>query len=277
MASRYHRLHFEFRDILTAWLSRRLEGLTYTVRHGLIRGMKRRGGLGFLPEFLTSEPSAEQRFFGSLSLEGRVVYDVGAFEGVFTLFFSRRAKCVVAYEPHPGNYSRALANLRLNNVSNVELRPMALGESEGSATLTFDRIMPGAASCDPRISQQMVETSDDCQSVTVPVIRLDDDIQRCGLPPPDFVKLDVEGMEMSALRGMSQTLKKHQPDVYLEMHGANRAEKEQSTTALVEFLAAHGYRDLLHVESERVVTVATASVAAEGHLYGKGAGHRPGT
>ena len=40
-------------------------------------------------------------------------YEIGAFHGILTLFFSSRAKLVIAYEPNPPSGNRLLRNLRL--------------------------------------------------------------------------------------------------------------------------------------------------------------------
>ena len=60
----------------------------YVVRHGLAKGLKRRGGLGFVPQM--GRLSLEETFLEGLDLAGQTVYDIGGYEGVFTLFFARR-------------------------------------------------------------------------------------------------------------------------------------------------------------------------------------------
>lgn len=39
-----------------------------------------------------------------------------------------------------------------------------------------------------------------------------------GLPGPTVVKIDVEGAEVAALRGMTETLRTHRPVVIVEVH-----------------------------------------------------------
>jgi len=61
--------------MLVAFVSQRLFGnYTYTIRHGLASGMRRKGGLGFLP--VNSGETAETEFLRKLPLAGKVVYDV---------------------------------------------------------------------------------------------------------------------------------------------------------------------------------------------------------
>ena len=67
--------HYSLRHRVTTWISQNLLGnLVYTCRHGLIKGLRRKGGLGWLPETVSkSVETAEHRFWGSLDLKGKVV------------------------------------------------------------------------------------------------------------------------------------------------------------------------------------------------------------
>ena len=107
-----------------------------------------------------------------------------------------------------------------------------VGESEGSIELACDPLMPGAASGDPAIVSQVKDSIAAAQSLYIPVSRLDDEIERQQLPLPDFVKIDIEGMELSALRGMTKLLSGRKPELYLEMHGATEEEKARKANPI---------------------------------------------
>ena len=264
----YRKAHYTLRHRVIASLSQRLDGIIYTQRHGLIRGMKRRGGLGFLPALLAggSTETAEHRFLRELDLRDKVVYEIGAFQGILTLFFSTRAKEVIAYEPNPPSYQRVLQNLRLNARPNVRVRNLAVGDLAGSLTLLSDPLMPGGTSGDPTVAGQIKDSSA-VTSVTVPVVTLDHDIASAGLPPPDLIKIDIEGMELPALRGMANLLRERHPELYMEMHGADVEQKNANVRNIVEFVTHLGYTYILHVESGERITAANATRAREGHLY----------
>jgi len=76
-------LHFCFKNI------------TYTVRNGLAKGLKRRGGLGFVPQ--VSPLMQEEKFLINLNLANQTVYDIGGYIGVTTLFFSKAVGKVRKY------------------------------------------------------------------------------------------------------------------------------------------------------------------------------------
>lgn len=269
MQENARKAHYTLRHRLIATLSQRLDGITYTQRHGLIRGMRRRGGLGFLPAIFTGSThnTPEHRFLESLDLRDKVIYEVGAFQGLLTLFFSSKAREVIAYEPNPPSHRRVLENLRLNRRENVRLRQFAVGDRPGVLTLLTDPLMPGGASADPQVSSQIRSSVATITSVNVPVVTLDDDIRSSQLPPPGFIKIDIEGMELPALKGMAATLRRHSPELYIEMHGATIAQKDENVQAIVAFLTEIGYGRILHVESGTTITPANATTARRGHLY----------
>jgi FkbM family methyltransferase len=266
----FRRLHFSLKDRVVSFLSEALfENMTYTVRHGLIRGMKRKGGMGFLPAAFLSRPQnqPEEDFLRSLDLAGKVVYDIGAFHGIMTLFFSRQAKAVVAYEPHPANFRRLQENINLNRLGNVTAFNRGIGECEGVIELACDPRMPGAASGDPAIGLQLRNSLPDAQTMRIGVYPLDHEVERHNFPLPDLVKIDIEGMELSALRGMKNLLAAQRPQLYLEMHGATESEKERKAVEILDFLARSGYGSIRHVETGATITRSDTSVARAGHLF----------
>ena len=266
----FRRLHFSLKDRVVSFLSESFfDNFTYTVRHGLIQGMKRKGGLGFLPAACVSSRGVEpeEEFFRGLNLTGTVVYDIGAFHGIMTLFFARHARAVVSYEPHPLNFRRLQENISLNNLHNVTAFNRGIGDRDSFIELASDPRMPGAASGDPAIVSQIVNSLSQAEKVRISVARLDDEIEQNRLPLPDLIKIDIEGMELSALQGMPNLLQGCRPQLYLEMHGATENDKEQKAAAILDFLARSAYRSILHVESGRAITPSAISIAREGHLF----------
>jgi len=78
----------------------------------------------------------------------------------------------------------------------------------------------------------------------VPVIALDEEIAAGALPPPDVVKIDVEGAEIAVLEGMAGTLAEHRPAVICELHDTHRE--------FAEHMASAGYR-VVNLEGSRPV------------------------
>jgi FkbM family methyltransferase len=238
-----------------SWVSKNVfDGVTYTVRNGLNKGLKRRGGLGWLP--LESNDTPEHLFWKNLDLKGKVVYDIGAFHGLLTIFFARQASKVVAWEPNSRNRQRLNENLALNSFSNVIVRPYGLSSKAMRAEMSFDPLAPGTASIDEKIA---VGASHE----TIDLRTLDEEQ---GLQRPDLIKVDVEGFELEVLKGAGRTLELR-PDLFLEMHGADAADKRRRVEAIVQHLWGLGYRNILHVETGVAITPENSATAAQGHLH----------
>ena len=62
------------------------------------------------------------------------------------------------------------------------------------------------------------------------------------LPPPDFIKIDVEGAELYALRGAAETLKKHHPKILLEFNRDTFEAAGYTQQDVLDFLGQFNYK-----------------------------------
>ena len=148
--------------------------------------------------------------------EGATVVDIGASWGLFSYHLARLVGgggTVLSYEPHPMN--RPVLEKLARARPNVRFRPAAVSDLTGSADLQ----VPVFGSR-PVTAQSSLAHGFDGQrgvrveKVTVPTVRLDDEV---GDRRVDLVKIDVEGHEMSVLRGASVTLRKYLPTMLIEI------------------------------------------------------------
>jgi FkbM family methyltransferase len=154
--------HYTTKHRVVARISQSLfDNVTYTVRHGLLKGMKRKGGLGWLPEFVAagSTKTPEQDFWFNQDFKGLVVYDIGAFHGLLTLYFARKSRRVISYEPNTRNHARLVDNIKLNGVTNVLVRPVGLGSEHRLATMVSSPLMPGGASMEAHAAAGVLNSS----------------------------------------------------------------------------------------------------------------------
>jgi FkbM family methyltransferase len=261
--------HYTLQHRLISWISMHLfDGATYTVHHGLLKGMKRKGGLGWVPAmFSPGIVTAEQQFWSSLDLSGMTVYDVGAFHGLLTLFFAARAKAVVCFEPNTQNHRRLMENLLLNGIENVEVRKVGVGSRGETLRMEGSPLMPGGASLDPKVAEELSRAGVKTVAEEISIVTLDEQIPEANLPAPDFIKIDIEGWELEALRGARRTLESHKPALFLEMHGETVREKRRKVAEIVAFLWEIRYRRIRHIETGTAITPENSAVAMQGHLY----------
>lgn len=141
---------------------------------------------------------------------GMVAVDAGANIGCFAVVMSQcvgSSGRVVAFEPGPANHALLARNLAINGYTQAVAERMAVSDEVGEATLHMSDSDSGYHSLSEAAA------ADASSSVTVRTTSLD---AYFGEPCPvvDLVKLDVQGAEMSALRGMTGLLAAS-PDVTL--------------------------------------------------------------
>jgi len=130
---------------------------------------------------------------------GDVFLDIGAYVGVYTVLSARavgEAGCVVAFEPEVRRFERLQENLSLNGLGNVRPFRVALGEAEGEGRL----YVKGPPS--PSLVVPQGQAAGGTESALVRVVKGDDYWKAHGLPSPRVVKIDVEGYELSVLKGL---------------------------------------------------------------------------
>jgi FkbM family methyltransferase len=147
---------------------------------------------------------AETQFIQRYLRPGMTVLDVGAHHGFYSLIASRAVRpqgAVHSFEPAPRERARLKQNLRLNQCTNVSVHGVALGASRGTGTLF--QAQSNLDGCNSLRPQEGVPA---CTAVEVDVVPLDQLIRERGLQKIDFIKMDVEGAELSILQGASGLL-----------------------------------------------------------------------
>jgi FkbM family methyltransferase len=153
---------------------------------------------------------------------GAVVWECGAHVGYFTTLiasFVGPTGTVVVFEPDPANRAATEANLRLNRFTHVRVLPLAIGEHDAVVTFHAGR---GATS---RLDHSYVGGTGeapanevDPHAIAVRCVSLDRMAADGTLPPPQVLKIDIEGAELFALPHAEQLLSKHRPVVFIESH-----------------------------------------------------------
>lgn len=167
----------------------------------------------------------------------QIAIDAGANKGSYLWALSKAVPNgkVVAFEPQPllAEYLKlACARSGLGNVV-VE----AAGCSDVSGTLPL--AIPGRETSSPGASfEQAVSARESCRFVSVPVIILDDyfatETRKIGA-----LKIDVEGHELSVLKGARELIRHHKPTIVCESE--QRHMTNGSISDVIDFVRSLGY------------------------------------
>lgn len=172
----------------------------------------------------------------------KTAVDVGANKGYFTFWLEKYAAHVHAYEPNPHNFFY-LRGAR----GKVTLHQAALSGEAGSTTFRvrvfeekrfWRRLLGVGGRLDHRggslhhqaIGEHFIE-------FPVEIRRLDDE----PLGAVGFIKIDVEGHEMSVLRGAENLIATHRPVLLIEIEQRHTG---RPTAEVISTIEALGYRAL---------------------------------
>jgi len=155
----------------------------------------------------------DYKSMGCISPAPEVIYDIGANAGIAALYMRRlypRAR-IIGFEPSPAE--QAIAEINYAAIGDAKIYPFAIGDNCEVKTFYTSINHAGGQSFDPGVS-----FVDEATPIHVQVHRLDSIVKEEQLPAPDLIKMDIEGYEVQALKGMSETLAKAK-HILLETHG----------------------------------------------------------
>jgi FkbM family methyltransferase len=182
-----------------------------------------------------------ERFYRRLPLEGAVVVDVGAHFGRHAIPLARCVGplgVVHAFEPLPFARKVFADRAEFEKVNNIVVYPFAVGDENRQSSFVVAEGRLEESGLKPRgmfnpgrkIRQR---------EITVTLVRLDD-----ALAPNlkvRFLKMDVEGGELDALRGATALLDRCRPIVAFECGEAGYRGYHDTPEALFEIFSTRGY------------------------------------
>lgn len=202
----------------------RFEALSVTELHRIVN-------CGYEPEYLARMLTAVK--------PDDVLYDIGANIGLVALHAASRCR-TVAFEPDPGFVGRLHRNVELNPFPAIDVLPVAISDSNGTAILFTD----GAEGNSPSLVHQRRENG----SVEVKAHTLDALVEGGALPAPTVLKLDIEGAEILALRGARRLLHGQAPPrlLFLEVHDSFLPGFGSSADEVLALVGQAGYRSMMY-------------------------------
>lgn len=174
-----------------------------------------------------------------------VVFDIGANIGYFTLLMARLCDTVYAFEPETRNFEFLEKNIKLNNLDNVIPTQSAVAASSGSKLLFR---------CDTDNGMHRLYESKFCNDpapLAVRTVGLDDEFRGYRV---EFIKMDIEGAEMGALKGMRYLLANCKPIILMEFHPPSIREYGADPEEEYHFLKTLGYDIRLMPDSQHSIS-----------------------
>ncbi len=163
---------------------------------------------------------------------GMVVVDIGANIGYYTLLAASRVGNtgkVLAFEPARANTALIHASLEVNGFTQVIVHPYAVADEERIVGFQADESNGVINPHTPATSPQQV------RAVCLDTFLAEE-------PRLDLVKLDIEGAEGLALRGMQHLIQQHRPLIFSELNwNALRRVSRMEPEEYLDLLRAPGY------------------------------------
>jgi FkbM family methyltransferase len=176
----------------------------------------------------------EFAFLSQVVRPGMTIVEVGANQGIYTLFLSRLAAParIFAFEPEPFAYKQLLENVRINDVTNVVCQQLAIADENKSFILRPGSLNTG----DNRI---MITTDAGSEDILVEATTLDDLFPNERI---DLIKMDVQGFELHALEGARAVLHRREEIILLlEYWPYGLYQSGSSPSRLLSFLNDNGF------------------------------------
>lgn len=168
----------------------------------------------------------------------RTAVDGGAHVGTWSAYLATRFKSVYAFEPALDTFQCLLANT--GRYSNVIQIPAALGARSGHCQVIEDPTRVGNTG-----SRQVTESESLHGTVLL------QDLDSYTLMELDFLKLDVEGYELLALKGAARTIERCKPTIMVECKHFEPP-RHGGPTATVQFLLDLDYHYAGGIRNDKV-------------------------
>jgi FkbM family methyltransferase len=172
--------------------------------------------------------------------DGGVFLDIGAHIGYDSLKAAVHVGAtgkVVAVEPNPRTVELLQSNIGASAAQNIVVAPVACTEVEQTLTL-FDAT-PGGNSGSSSLSEKNAGAAS--RPYSVRGRPLDAIVRELALQRVDVLKADVEGAELSVLKGAVETLRRFRPKLILEVVPEQLANMGTSVAELEAFVRSLGY------------------------------------
>lgn len=183
--------------------------------------------------------------------EKDIFFDIGSNVGYFSVLTSPLVGVngrIYAFEPEFKNFNFLVSNIKRNNFLNVVCVNSAVGNSDGKITLNLNPLNKGGHSVnkfDKYKTGKKQFSVNDIKNIfpkeelfqEVSIVSIDDFVRKEGIEKIDIIKIDIEGYELEALKGMKEFLK-NQSIKYVICEVNNKKTRRM----VFDFMKSFGYK-----------------------------------
>jgi FkbM family methyltransferase len=167
--------------------------------------------------------------------KGKTSIDIGAANGIYTIHIVDVSRDCLAFEPRQPVILELKEMARCLSLP-IRIEAVALSDMQGEANLRILESDEGRSTIERENTLEDPDGSER-REITVPVRRLDD----YNLDSVGFIKIDVEGHELSVLRGGLATLQRCLPVILIEIEERHRPNAIRDVNELLSDLEYEGY------------------------------------
>jgi len=189
-----------------------------------------------------------QQILGELKKDD-IFFDIGSSVGLISVLAAKVIENgkVISFEPDSENIMRLKENYKINSLNNYLIKTLAVGEKKGKMNL----YTAGSNAFSPSLQQvNGIDTF-----IEVEIDSIDNMLEAGTIPYPTAIKIDIEGAEMMALRGMQFLLSssKRPRLIFVEIHPEFLPAFNTSTEEIFEYLKKFDYELAENVQRDKQI------------------------
>jgi FkbM family methyltransferase len=176
---------------------------------------------------------------------GDVFLDLGANIGYFSLLVANNSPSVkvISFEPVADLFQNMNNNISLNNIKNISTINVAVGEINEEKELFV------SAPDNMGMSSFKQPENYSGKNERVKVVTIDDWFKTSGLTRIDIIKLDIEGSELAALKGMKEVLQEQKAVLIVEINPGTLSMFKLKPSDIYDYLKQLNFEGFLILEN----------------------------
>jgi len=180
-----------------------------------------------------------------IKIKPNVSLDVGANIGNHALVIAKHSKKLIAFEPVKFIFNVLQKNFEINNLTNAQAFNFGLSDQAGQQNFFI--------ASNGNLGSSSIETNNvEAESTVIETVKGDVFIDNNDIKNIDFIKMDVEGHEAKALKGLTDFIYKNQPLILLEWNNKNTINTFEKLDLINQIFSGYKTYSLSYTHNKKV-------------------------